>query len=149
LDRNRKVIYWAAGLSIFALVTHAIDAPDHLAEWWGYGTFFVIVAAFQFFFGFFLLVQPWRYDNEGNLRANAERYGRSYFILGAVLAFSIILLYAVTRTTGMPFLSPEALIEPVTPLSLLPVIESVPLFYCHVWLIYHTANPVSKNLETK
>ncbi len=142
MDRNRRIIYWAAGLSILALVMHAIDAPDHLSEWWGYGTLFVIIAAFQFFYGLFLLVQPWKYDAEGNLRAGAEQYGKPYFILGATLATLVILLYIITRTTGMPFLSSDAVVEPVTPLNLLPAVENVPLIYCLVMLIYRASNPV-------
>ena len=79
---TKSLIYWAGGLSAFALVTHAIDAPDHLTEWWGYGAFFVIVAAFQFFYGMALFLRPWRYDSEGSLRPDAERQGKPYFILG-------------------------------------------------------------------
>jgi hypothetical protein len=147
MARNTRLIYWAAGLSILALVMHAIDAPDHLSEWWGYGTFFVIIAAFQFFFGFFLLIQPWRYDSEGSTRDNAGQYGRPYFVLGAVLSTLIILVYIVTRITGMFFLSPEAIVEPVTPLSLLPVVENVPLLFCHIVLIYRAGNPVARHLK--
>ncbi len=143
MDRDKRIIYWAAGLSILALVMHAIDAPDHLSEWWGYGTLFVIIAAFQFFYGFFLLVQPWKYDAEGSLRVGAEQHGKPYFILGAVLSTLIILLYIITRTTGMPFLSADALVEPVTPLSLLPPLENIPLIYCQVLLINRARNPIA------
>ena len=55
---NKRMLFWAAVLSVFALLAHVIDAPDHLKEWWGYGTVFVIVASFQFFFGLALFVQP-------------------------------------------------------------------------------------------
>jgi hypothetical protein len=148
MQDNKRVVYWAAGLSIFALVTHAIDAPDHLSEWWGYGTFFVIVASFQFFYGIALFLQPWRYDEEGQIRKNADNYGRPYFILGTVLTASVMLVYIVTRTTGMPFFGPDAVREPVAPLSLLPPLECVPLMYCHVLLIRRSqshASPYSLN----
>lgn len=117
---------------------HAIDAPDHLSEWWGYGTFFVIVASFQFFYGLALFVRPWRFDYEGNLRPDADRYGRPYFILGTVLTSLVIVFYVITRTTGMPFFGPEAKVEPLTPLSLLPPLECLPLLYCHVRLMQRT-----------
>jgi hypothetical protein len=132
---NKTLINWTAGLSVFALVTHAIDAPDHLSEWWGYGTFFVIVASFQFFYGIALFLRPWRYDDDGKLRDNADRYGRPYFILGTVLTSLVILVYCVTRTTGMPFFGPEAIVEKATPLSLVPPVECLPLLYCHIFLI--------------
>ncbi len=144
---NRRLIRWTAILSILALVAHAIDAPDHLNEWWGYGTFFVIIAAFQFFYGMALFLQPWRYDEDGNERPDADRYGRPYFILGTILTASIIVVYIVTRTTGMPFFGPEAKVEPVTPLSLLPPLESALLLYCHVLLISRTRILAPKRTE--
>jgi hypothetical protein len=141
---NKTLIYWAGGLSIFALVTHAIDAPDHLTEWWGYGAFFVIVAAFQFFYGIALFLRPWRYDSEGSLLPDSEHRGRPYFILGTVLTSLVIVVYIVTHSTGMPFFGPDAVAEPVTPLSLVPVAECVPLLYFHGRLMYRMrAAPVS------
>jgi len=128
-DSNR-LLYWAAGLSIFALFAHAIDAPDHLKEWWGYGTIFIILAAFQFFYGIALFLQPWRYDEDGNWRADAGRSGRPYYVLGIILAAAVIILYIITRTSGMPFFGPDAAAESVTPLSLVPALEDIPLIYC-------------------
>jgi peptidoglycan/LPS O-acetylase OafA/YrhL len=127
---TRRLLYWAAGLSIGALVAHAIDAPDHITEWWGYAAFFVTAGAFQFFYGFGLLLQPWRYDDAGDERSDGERHGRPYYMLGLILTASIIVIYIVTRTTGMPFFGPGAAAEVVTPLNLLPIIEDVPLVYC-------------------
>jgi peptidoglycan/LPS O-acetylase OafA/YrhL len=135
---NRRIINWTAVLSILALVAHAVDAPDHLTEWWGYGAFFVTVAAFQFFYGLALFLRPWRYDEDGNVRPNADLYGRPYFILGTALTTAIIIVYVVTRTTGMPFLGADAVAEPVTALSLLPPLECVPLLYCHIRLLLRT-----------
>ena len=127
---TRRLLYWAAGLSLGALVAHAIDAPDHLAEWWGYSAFFVTAAAFQFFYGVGLFLQPWRYDDTGGQRADPERYGRPYYLLGIVLTGLVLAIYAASRTTGMPFFGPDAAAEPITTLSLVPVGESVPLLYC-------------------
>lgn len=127
---NKRLLYWAAGLSIGSVIAHAIDAPDHLTEWWGYSTFFITVAAFQFFYGFGLLLQPWRYDDTGAERTNSEGYGQPYYILGIVLTGSIIVVYIITRTAGMPFFGPGAVVERVTGLSLVPVAENIPLLYC-------------------
>jgi len=138
MSDNRRLINWTAILSVLALVSHAIDAPDHLSEWWGYGTFFVIVASFQFFYGLALFLRPWRFDEDGSLSPDAERHGRPYFILGTVLTASVIVVYILTRTTGIPFLGPDAVAESVTPLSLLPPIECLPLMYCHILLLVRT-----------
>lgn len=126
-SEGARLLHWCAVLCIGALLAHAIDAPDHLREWWGYSTFFVVVGAFQFFCAFLLLLQPWRYDETGRPRANALPYGRGYFMLGIVLAAAVPVVYLVSRTTGLPFLGPQAAAEPVTPLSLLPVAEDVVL----------------------
>ncbi len=135
---DKHLLYWAAGLSIGAIVAHAIDAPDHIAEWWGYSTFFVTASAFQFFYGFGLFLQPWRYDDTGGMRPDGDRYGRPYYLLGIILTAFIIVLYIVTRTTGMPFFGPAASAEPVTPLSLVPIAEGVPLLYCLLKLFIRT-----------
>lgn len=135
---NRRIINWTAILSVLALVAHAVDAPDHLTEWWGYGTFFVVIASFQFFYGLALFLRPWRYDEDGNLRANADRYGRPYFVLGTILTGSVIIVYIVTRTTGMPFFGSDAIVEPVTVLSLVPPLECIALMYCHLVLLSRT-----------
>ena len=128
---NKKLLYGTAGLSIFSLIAHAIDAPDHLSEWWVYGTIFVVIAAFQFFLGVSLFLRPWRFDDEGNLRGGAnDRFGRSYYFLGIILSVLIMIFYLITRTTGMPFLSPEAVREPITLLSLLPPLVNLALVGC-------------------
>ena len=140
---NKRLIFWTAILSIMALVAHAIDASDHLSEWWGYGAFFVTIAAFQFFYGMALFLRPWRYDTEGNVKANADSYGRPYFILGTILTASVIIVYIVTRVSGMPFLGPDAVAEPVTPLSLVPPLECAALMYCHILLLHRTSRRTS------
>ena len=137
---TRRLIYWAAGLSIGALIAHGIDFPDHLTEWWGYSAFFVTAGSFQFFYGFGLFLQPWRYGDGGKERENGEAYGRPYYVLGLVLAACVVLLYVITRTTGMPFLGPAAGPERFTVLSLVPVVEDLPILYCltQVLVITHS-----------
>ncbi len=135
---NKRLLYWAASLSILTLVAHAIDAPDHLKEWWVYATIFIIAGAAQFFYGIALFFQPWRYDESGGVRKDAERYARPYYILGIVLDAFVIILYLITRTTGMPFLGPDAVVEPVTALSLLPIAVGIPLMYVLVLLLRRT-----------
>ena len=124
---NKGWLYWAAGLSVGALLAHGIDAPDHLREWWVYGTIFIIAGSFQLFYGLALLVLPWRYDETGGIRADAGRFGRPWFMRGIALSAFVILVYIVTRTTGLPFLSRDAVAEPVTVLSLVPIVTNAAL----------------------
>lgn len=131
---------WAAVLSIGTVVVHALDAQGHLTEWWGFAAYFITVAAFQFFYGFGLILRPWAYDDTGGLRENADRHGRPYYILGLALSGSIVLLYIMTRTTGMPFLGKGAGVQPVTILGLLPIVENLPLIYCLEELLRRTRN---------
>ena len=130
-----RLRHWAAGLAICAIAAHALAAPDHLREWWGFSAFFVIIGAFQLFYGFALLAQPWRYDESGNLRPDADRYGRHYYLLGLVLSALLLLAYVVSRTTGLPFLGPDARPRPVTLLGLAPVVQNVPLLLCLLFLL--------------
>jgi len=148
ITNRSRLLYWAAGLSIFALFAHAIDTPDHLTEWWGYGTIFIILGAFQFFYGIALLLQPWRYDEDGNWRDDAGRSGRPYYIIGILLAAAVIIVYIITRTSGMPLLGPEAVAEPVTALSLVPPLVNVPLIYCLTVLLLRSRAVSSKRLDT-
>lgn len=138
MSRSKCLLNWVAGLSIGAVVAHAIDTPDHLNEWWGYATFFVVIAAIQFFLGVVLLLRPWQYDESGKPRDEADRYGQSYYKFGILLAASIIVMYIISRTTGLPFLGPDAAPETVTPLSLVPVLENVPSIYCFAVLVRRT-----------
>lgn len=127
--RSKRLIYWAAGLSMFALVAHSIAAPDHFNEWWVYVAVSVVVAVMQFFYGIALLIQPWQYDSKGGRRVNAEYYGKGYFILGIVLASFQIFIYLVSRTLSLTFLGEDVAAEPVTLLGLVPVlINMISLF---------------------
>ncbi len=95
------------GLSIAASLIHGLNVQEHLAEWWGYGLFFLFAAAGQFLYGLVLIVQPWNYDETGGHRDGA-RYGRLFYRAGIVANILLITLYMVTRTVGIPFLGPSA-----------------------------------------
>jgi len=70
-----------AGLVHFSVVR------EHFAEWWVFGTFFLLVAALQAGWAFLV----WRWANTRLLAA------------GAVLNIGLIALWLVTRTAGLPF----------------------------------------------
>ena len=146
--RTKHLLHWAAFLSLFAIIAHGIDAPDHITEWWGYSAYFVTAGAFQFFYGFGLFIQPWRYDDTGGEIVDGERYGRPYYMLGLILTVSIVILYIITRTTGMPFFGPEAGREQLTILSLVPIVVDLPLLYCLGALLYRT-RPAKADMREK
>src|SRR5215207_6901391 len=87
-----RIFLYAAALSVIAALTHAWAMPEHFEEWWGYGTFFLIAAAAQACYGLALLRRP----------------GRPLLLLGVVGNLSIVSLWAVTRTVGIPFFGPHA-----------------------------------------
>jgi hypothetical protein len=99
-------------LSLAAGAVHAMAGPEHLAEWWAYGLFFFGAAAFQVAYGLLLLTQ----GIEGWGGWPAVR-GRVY-AAGIAFTGAVILVWAVSRTVGVP-VGPEAF-EPegVGPLDL-------------------------------
>ncbi|HYN98267.1 MAG TPA: hypothetical protein VEU28_01180 [Actinomycetota bacterium] len=101
------VLRSAVILSIAAGLIHGLNVQEHLAEWWGYGFFFLFAAAAQFLYGLILIVQPWNYDETGGRRDGA-RYARHFYRAGIATNVFLIGLYLVTRTVGIPFLGPAA-----------------------------------------
>jgi FtsP/CotA-like multicopper oxidase with cupredoxin domain len=91
MERTRIFLY-AAALSLIAALMHAWAMPEHFEEWWGYGAFFLIAAAAQACYGLALLRWP----------------GRSLLLLGVAGNLSVVSLWAVTRTVGIPFFGPHA-----------------------------------------
>ncbi len=83
----------AAGLSLLAAAIHLWVVPEHLEEWWGYGTVFVVLAAAQGLYGLGLLLR---------------RPSRPYLLLGVAGNLAVAILWLVTRTTGIPLLGPHA-----------------------------------------
>ena len=113
-----NLLSWAVILSISAGLLHGLNVQEHLAEWWGYGFFFLFAAAGQFVYGLILIVQPWNYDETGG-RRDGRRYAQWFYRGGVVANGFLIVLYLVTRTAGVPFLGPSAgQTEPFTPLGL-------------------------------
>lgn len=89
---TRKILYVAVALTVVAASMHAWAMPEHFGEWWGYGVFFLLVAAAQGFYGVALL----------------RRAGPSLFLLGIAGNLAVVVLYIVTRTVGIPFFGPHA-----------------------------------------
>jgi manganese oxidase len=81
-----------AALSLLAAAVHLWVMPEHLEEWWGYGAFFLVLAVAQGMYGLGLLRWP----------------SRPFLLLGVAGNLAIVILWLVTRTTGIPLLGPHA-----------------------------------------
>jgi hypothetical protein len=82
---------------------------QHSRERWGYAAFFLVAAALQGFYGLLLFGQPWRYDACGGYDPeHGERAARAMYLAGVAGNALLVLLYAITRTLGVPLLGPEA-----------------------------------------
>lgn len=90
--RTRLTVYSAEALSMAAALLHLWVMPEHFEEWWGYGLFFLAAAAFQ---ATYTMLMPRLFKRQ------------SFLIAGAAGNLSIIALYLVTRTIGVP-LGPHA-----------------------------------------
>ena len=87
-----KMSPYAAVLSLLAALIHLRVMPEHFEEWWGYGTFFLVSATAQGLYCLVLIRWP----------------RRALLLLGIGGNLSIIALYLLTRTVGIPFFGPHA-----------------------------------------
>lgn len=94
MSRNARqtLLSVAAVLSLAAAAIHGWVAPEHFAEWWGYGLFFLVATVAQALYAVVLLRSP----TETVLR------------VGIVGNLAIIVVWVVTRTLGIPLFGPEA-----------------------------------------
>ena len=130
---TKNLLYGTAGLSVAASFIHGIVTPEHFEEWWGYGTFFILAALGQLFYGLLLVFQPWQPDPIRETKG----FPASYLYWAGIIGNGfLIALYVVTRTIGIPFFGPEAgEVEQVTLLSLLSKVIEVILLIALYMLI--------------
>ncbi|MCA1819300.1 MAG: hypothetical protein LC620_04495 [Halobacteriales archaeon] len=96
---------WAGVLFVVAAGAHGFLAPEHFAEWWGYGLFFIFASALQAVWGLALLT------NAINPKDSGPRWRRlktGFLVLGILGNVTTIVLYVVTRTVGIPLAGPQA-----------------------------------------
>ena len=111
----------AQGLSLAAGLFHSLVISDHLVEWWGYGTFFVIITLTQVLYTMALDRWP----------------SRPLLLLGIAGNLVSIILWLATRTVGIPFFGPDAgQVEAVGPLDLLVKLLELVLISVLVGLVY-------------
>jgi hypothetical protein len=84
-------------LSGVAAGIHLGVAPQHFAEWWGYGAFFVLAAV-----------------GEGALVALLALRPRAWVVQAGIWAsLATMLMYLVSRTSGIPLGPETGVVEPV------------------------------------
>jgi hypothetical protein len=84
---------WVALASVFAGGIHLAVTPEHLEHWWVYGAFFIVTGLFQVAFAAWVLRRPtW-----------------PVALTGITVNLGIILIWVVSRTTGLPVKPPEGI----------------------------------------
>jgi hypothetical protein len=82
---------WVALASLFAGGIHLAVAQEHFEEWWVYGTFFVVTGVFQLGFAAVVL----------------RRTTWPVALSGIGVNLGIVLVWVVSRTSGLPIHPPE------------------------------------------
>lgn len=78
---------------------HGLVTQDHFQEWWGYGVFFLVTSICLIGFGLALItdaIDP-RY-----MPGDVNRVRQVMYAVGAIGNVSILGLYLLTRTVGIP-----------------------------------------------
>ncbi|MDP9352839.1 MAG: hypothetical protein M3P51_15055 [Chloroflexota bacterium] len=93
LTRNVGILAGtAAALSLATALIHISVTLEHFLQWWGYGLFFLLTGVAQAALSLVLVRSP--------------RPG--WLVLGVLGNVGLILLWALTRTLGIPLFGPEA-----------------------------------------
>jgi hypothetical protein len=138
---SERTLYRVCALSIVAGLIHGIVTPDHVAEWWGYGLFFLVAGISQSGYGAIPLFTRMVEGESVLSRWRPERY-RAYLWAGIAGNAAIIALYVVTRTIGIPFFGPEAgVVEPVRALDIISKLLEVGVIVGLLGLLRHHPNP--------
>ncbi len=86
--------------SLFAFGSAAVHLwvmPDHFQEWWGYGAFFLALAAVQALYGLGLLLPQRRFS------------ASFWYLLAGILGSLLVMeLYVLSRSLGIPAVGPHA-----------------------------------------
>jgi hypothetical protein len=102
LGRIAASSIFPAVLSIVAGMIHAAVVPEHLAEKWVFGAFFILAAVFQIAWAIVVVFRP----------------SAIVYTTGALANGAIIAVWALSRTIGLP-IGPEAWVpEPLSTVDL-------------------------------
>jgi hypothetical protein len=109
----------AAALSVIAGLAHLWAAPAHSGGWWGYGAFFVGVGLAQTFSGFVLPLWP-----------------KPLLLVTVIWGnVGVILVYVVTRTSGIPLGPHAGIVEDATPFDVLTTVVELGLVFLLVTML--------------
>jgi hypothetical protein len=78
---------------------HGLVTQQHFEEWWGYGVFFLATAICLVGFGLALITDA---IDPQYMAGDVNRLRRFMYAVGAIGIVSILGLYVITRTTGIP-----------------------------------------------
>jgi hypothetical protein len=92
-------------------LAHLWAAPAHSGGWWGYGAFFVGVGLAQMVYGFVLPMKP------NPLLISTAIWGN----------IGVILVYVVTRTSGIPLGPHAGIVEDATPFDVMTTVVELGL----------------------
>ncbi len=96
---RRRLEKFAGVCVVVSGSAHGLVTHEHFQEWWGYGVFFLVAAICLIGFGLALItdaIDP-RY-----MPGDVHRIRRLMYLVGAIGNVSILVLYVVTRTVGVP-----------------------------------------------
>lgn len=85
--RRSAALPVAATASVLAGIIHYLVLPEHLAGWWVYAAFFTLLGMFE------LVWAALVYTGQDRL----------VLLIGLLVNLAVLVLWAVTRTTGLPF----------------------------------------------
>jgi|GEM_PF-2662760 len=98
LHASRALVFATAALSLFAGYIHVAYVDSHLQEWWGYGAFFIAAANVQVLFAALLVRWPKPWLPFAGIAGN----------------LAIIIVYVITRTSGIPLGPHRRVVEEAT-----------------------------------
>ncbi len=101
-SRYAERLRLAAALSLGIGIVHLMLSPEYLSQWWGYGFFFMLAGLGQMTYGLLLLVLPWFYDDPASFLRDDPPVVRYLYVGGALGYLSVVALFIVTRTFGIP-----------------------------------------------
>lgn len=125
----------AGSLSVTAGLFHVMVMPEHFQEWWGYGLFFFVCAIAQTIYGVALLTRAWGINATGVFAYVSENSTRAFYLAGIAGNLALVILYGITRTTGIPLGPNAGEIEPFSSISVVSKVLELALVACLMLLL--------------
>jgi hypothetical protein len=114
-SERRRIEKFVGVCVVISGSAHGLVTHEHFQEWWGYGIFFLVAAVCLIGLGLALItdaIDP-RYTP-----GDVHRLRRLMYIAGAIGNISILALYVLTRTVGIPLGPASGSVESVGAIDL-------------------------------